>query len=68
MVAHALTPAARLAERRHLAGEPYLSVLMAGLVVAMTLGVLALRRGRLRTMPSVPPTGASRQIELGEVQ
>ena len=45
-----------------------LSVLMAGLVVAMTLGVLALRRGRLRTMPSVPPTGASRQIELGEVQ
>jgi hypothetical protein len=63
MVSHALTPAARLAERRDLAGEPYLPALTVGIVLAITLGVLALRRAR----PPVTPTGEPRQIELGEV-
>ncbi len=66
MVSHAITPAERLAERRQLAGEPYLPVLLVGMVLALTLGVLALRRGRVRARP-VTPAGAPQQIELGEV-
>ncbi len=63
----ALTPAARLDERRQLAGEPYLRVLLVGSVLALTLGVLALRRGRVRTASPVTPADRPRQIELGEV-
>ncbi len=63
----ALTPAARLDERRQLAGEPYLRVLLVGSVLALTLGVLALRRGRVRTTPPVTPADRPGQIELGEV-
>jgi hypothetical protein len=66
-VSHALTPAARLAERRQLAGEPYLPVLLVGVVLALTLGLSAVRYGRVRTRPPAPPAGEPRQIELGEV-
>jgi hypothetical protein len=64
----ALTPAARLSERRELAGEPYLTGLLVGMGLALTLGVLALRRGRIRTRPPVSPADRPGQIELGEVR
>ena len=68
MQSHALTPADRLAERRSLAGEPYLFVLLLGAVLALILAVLALRtRGRVRTALPVRPVDRPRQIELGEV-
>jgi hypothetical protein len=69
MESHALTPAAQLAERRSLAGEPYLFVLLLGAVLALVLGVLALStRARVRTPRPVRPVDGPRQIELGEVQ
>jgi hypothetical protein len=68
MESHALTPAAGLAERRSLAGEPYLFVLLPGAVLALILGVLALStRRRVRTALLVRPVDGPRQIELGEV-
>jgi hypothetical protein len=68
MESHALTPAAQLAERRSMAGEPYLFVLLLGAVLALILGVLALStRGRVRTALPVRPVDGRRQIELGEV-
>ena len=68
MESHALTPAAQLAERRSLAGEPYLFVLLLGAALALILGVLALRtRGRVRTALPVRPVDGPRQIDLGEV-
>jgi hypothetical protein len=67
-VSHALTPAARLAERRDLAGEHYLSVLLLGALLAVLLGALALRaRGRIRTSPPVRRSAGPRQIDLGEI-
>jgi hypothetical protein len=69
MESHALTPAAQLAERRSLAGEPYLFVLLPGAVLALILGVVALRtRGRVHTALPVRPVDGPRQIELGEVE
>jgi hypothetical protein len=68
MESHALTPAARLAERRSLAGEPYLFVLLLGAALALILGVLALRtRRRARTAQPLRHLGRPGQIELGEV-
>jgi hypothetical protein len=68
MESHALTPAARLAEQRSLAGEPYLFVLLIGAVLALNLGVVALStRKRVRTPLPVRPVDGPRQIELGEV-
>jgi hypothetical protein len=67
MVSHALTPAAWLGERRQLAGEPYLSVLLVGVVSALALGILALRRRPVRTAPPAMQAEPPRQIELGEV-
>ena len=64
----ALTAAGRLSEQRELAGEPYLSALSVGMGLALTLGVLALRRGRVRTRPPVSPAVLPRQIDLGEVR
>jgi hypothetical protein len=62
MVSHALTPAARLAERRDLAGEPYLLISLLGAVLALVLGVLALslreparRAPAVRTIEMRPP-------------
>ena len=64
----ALTPAARLGERRDLVGQHYLSLLLLGAVRAVLLGVLALRsRGRIRTSPPVRGSAGSRQIDLGEI-
>jgi hypothetical protein len=68
MESHALTPAARLAERRSLAGEPYLFVLLLGAALALILGVLALRtRRRARTAQPLRHVGRPGHIELGEV-
>jgi hypothetical protein len=62
MASHALTPADRLTERRHLSAEPYLLVLLLGAVLALMLGVLALRsRGRGRTTRSVRSVPARRR-------
>jgi hypothetical protein len=67
MESHALTPAARLAERRDVAGEPYLLVLLFGAVLAVLLGVLALRtRDRVRATPRRRPVDGPGHIELGE--
>ena len=67
MASHALTPAARLAERRHLTGEPYLLVLLLGAVLSLILGILALnvRKWAGTTRPMQPVDGP-RQIELGD--
>jgi len=68
MVSPALTPAARLGERRDLAGEPYLLVLLLGALLALLLGVLTLRaRRRVRAASPVASVDGSRYIELGEV-
>jgi ABC-type uncharacterized transport system permease subunit len=67
MTSYALTPAAQLAERRHLSAEPYLLVSLLGAALALMLGVLALRtRGRVRTIPPDRPVDRPRHIELGE--
>jgi hypothetical protein len=67
-LSHALTPAARLAERRDLAAEPYLAVLLIGAVLAVLLGALVTRtRGGTRVAPPARLVDGPRPIELGEV-
>lgn len=63
MTSHALTPAARLAERRDLAGDDYLRTFLDGDVLALTLGVVSLWLRRWSRRPA-EPAGPARTIEL----
>jgi hypothetical protein len=63
MTSHALTPAARLAERRQLAAEDYLPTLLIGDLLAVVLGIVVLQLRTWRRRPAAP-AGPALPIEL----